>query len=63
MYKNGSFLPLADTQKQAISKAETDKYLSKIKYCAKELQFHIQPSWLLVEQPPEAAGQILLKKL
>lgn len=32
--------------------------LSKVKYSTKELQFHIEPSRFLVEQPPQTAGQI-----
>lgn len=37
---------------KAIFKINISKYLTKIKHSTKELQFHIQSSRFLVEQPP-----------
>lgn len=37
-------------------------HLSIIGYSTKELQLEVKPPWICIEQPPQAAGQVLEEK-
>lgn len=47
---------------KVIFRTNINTYLTKIEHSTEELQFHIQPSRLLVEEPPQTTGKILLRK-
>lgn len=34
-------------------------YLPVVRYSTEELEFKVKSSWIFVEQPPKAAGQVL----
>lgn len=40
-------------------RAHTHTYLPIVGYSAEELEFKVKSSWIFVEQPPKAAGQVL----